>query len=577
MSHRRVLGSVVAAVLALGVAIPLTTMRASGQTSAPPTGPPLPPTSVKATDRGDHSVDVSWTLAPTGPQADYVWVFEFTGAGQPVRLLQANADEPHKRFYVETGQWLFFVSTVNSAGNSPYTAGPVVDVPVGCSSADVCLTVDEAPTPAPNELKAAGFLNSTSAWGQSLDPALTSALRPSAWRVADAGQLATVSQYTNSRTLMLSELWFAATSPSSGGYAAMPWDDWNNYRSWVSATVTSAKADGWAPEYWDLANEPDLMSNPANGYFAPSISSKATPDNLLQMMLVAYQAIKAADPTAKIVGPSMAEYQDSVQAPPDRPNVRTFLQFAAANNMVLDAITWHEDNEQSSSYDATVLPVIVTEHVERLGRQLAKYPSLGRPPAIINEYAHDSTNMLPGWNAGFMGEIDRAPLGQANRTCWATQCTTPSLDGLLTQTGSTYTGTTASYWTYRAYADMAGATNMDVKSSTAWRFSGTAVRDDASRTVRVLAGAHAGCAPSVNPSCTNSYDPGAMTASVDIPYSYGPTATVAVYKLPAGVGPISGPTLLSSATATVVGGRLVVPLSGISDGDAISIVISPAA
>ena len=565
MKLRKTCASGLAMVVALAIALQLTIVPASALTAVPSA-----PTSVTANVRSDHSVDVRWTL-PAGSTADFVWVFEFTAAGQPVQLLQANADEPYKRFYVGTGKLLFFVAAANSAGNSPYTAGPVVDVAAGCSTADACLTVDDVPNATPNALVASGFLESAPQ-----PSALVSALKPTVWRVADTREGAIVSRYASSKTLILSELWRPATSSYNSGYAAAPWKDWNNYRAWVTGVVKAAKVGGWAPQYWDLVNEADLMSNPANPYFAPADRSSATPANLLQMILVAYRAVRAADPTAKIVGPSFSEYQDSVTAPADRPNMRTFIQFAAANNMKLDAVSWHELNDQFSSYDGVAMPVVLTEHVERFRRQLAKYPALGNPSVFINEYTQPSTNLLPGWNAGYMGEIDRAPVAQANRTCWDT-CFTPSIDGLLTQTDSTYSGTTASYWTYKAYADMRGATEMDAKSSIAWRFSGTATRDDASRTVRVLAGAHWGCAPSVNPSCTNGFDPGAMTASVDVPYAYGPTAVVDVYKLPAGVGPVAGPTLLSSVTTNVVGGRVAVWLSGVNDGDAISVILTPGA
>ena len=570
MVHRRPVAPFLALIVILAVALPVTIWATNAQTIG---GAPAAPTSVTPIVRDNHTVDVSWTLPP-GSNAEYVWVFAFTATGQPVRLLQANADEPYKRFYVGTGKMLFLVSAANSAGRSLYTAGPIVDVPAGCSTADVCLTVDNAPTDEAQTRAAAGFQNSTSSWGRSLDSGLTSALQPTSWRVADPNQRVIVSQYTNSHTIMLSELWSAASSSHNGGYAAPPWNDWANYRAWVSATVTAANAGGWAPKYWDIANEPDLMSNPANPYFAPGARSSATPANLLRMMLVAYQAIKAADPAAKIVGPSFAEYQDSVNAPPDRPNIRTFLQFAAANGMQFDAVSWHEDLEQLNNYDGVVFPEIVSEHVERLRRQLAKYPALGNPALFINEYTHASTNMLAGWNVGFIGEIDQARVDQANRTCW-TSCNEPSIDGLLTPTGSTYSGTTASYWVYRAYADMEGATRMDARSSMAWRFNGTATRDDATRTVRVLAGSHWGCAPSANPSCSARFDPGAMSASLNVAYPYASTAVVRVYKLPAGVGPIAGPALLSSVIARVVGGRVVLPVVGINDGDALSVVITP--
>ena len=99
---------------------------------------------------------------------------------------------------------------------------------------------------------------------------------------------------------------------------------------------------------------------------------------------------------------------------------------------------------------------------------------------------------------------------------------------------------------------------------------------DATSTVRVLLGHHWGCAPnSGNVHCNLNFDPGAITAMVNVTWPFaGTSVDVQVQRVPAGIAAIAAPTV-ATTVATVSGGKITVPLTGIGDGDAVSIVVTP--
>jgi hypothetical protein len=541
--------------------------------------PPATPTSVTATPLPGHVLEVKWQLATTGVPADYVIIRLFSSTGAVVKSIQANADDVSKQFHLGTGSFTPSVSAANTAGFSAYKSGAVAVLPPECNTADVCVNVDPPATPSTQSLVATGFLWTTrNADGTVMvDPALTNALKPKQWRLGSASAAQDVAQYNVSETFVISDRWRGVTGIDNGGFAKTPWSDWTGFRTFVTNLVISGNAGGWAPQYWELANEPELFNCGTCKYFSPTDRATATTENVLQMMLVTYQAVKAADPLAKVVAPSLSLYVDAVNAPTNVVNMRTFFAFAAANNMRLDAVTWHENADLPDVQDATTAPVILTDHVARFRRLVATYPQVGQPMVFINEYGHKTNHLVPGWIVGHMASFETTGVSQAGRTCWGNECGEPSLNGILAPTGNTWQGTTPAYWTYRAYADMDGAARLAVNSSMIWRLDGVGARDDTTSTVRVLLGQHWGCAKaSGNPYCAAAFDGGPMTATVSVAWPYAsPTASVSVYRIAAGVTATAGPTLVSTTPAPVVAGRVVAPLTGIGDGDVVSVVVTP--
>jgi hypothetical protein len=131
-----------------------------------------------------------------------------------------------------------------------------------------------------------------------------------------------------------------ARTRTMGGDPPTPWSNWSAYSSWVTTTVQAIMASGEQVTYWEPYNEPDTQ-----GYYSSDNFATVTPALLLQQFLVTYQAIKAADPTAAIIGPSLMvweDYPDEYGSALQEPDMVTFLDFAVANNLQLAAVSWHE-------------------------------------------------------------------------------------------------------------------------------------------------------------------------------------------------------------------------------------------
>ena len=76
----------------------------------------------------------------------------------------------------------------------------------------------------------------------------------------------------------------------------------------------------------------------------------------------------AVDPSASVIGPSLAEWGDypgQWNASSHQFDMVTFLDFAVANNIKLAAISWHEiaDNLGPNPTENAVLPVNLADHV----------------------------------------------------------------------------------------------------------------------------------------------------------------------------------------------------------------------
>ncbi|HWE57829.1 MAG TPA: hypothetical protein VG435_20165 [Acidimicrobiales bacterium] len=251
----------------------------------------------------------------------------------------------------------------------------------------------------------------------------------SAWDVAAAHGAAT--------TLILSNLWVE----TQGAPPPTPWSNWPAYRSWVTSTVQKVLASRQRVNYWDVYNEPGW-----NDYYSAHDFSTETTNDLLEQFLVSYQAIKAVDPGAQIIGPSIGKWTLSplpAGADNHEPDLGTFLRFAAAHHLQLAAVAWH-DNGSS--------PATVLADAQATRSLMNSLPALGHPPMILDEFASSATQSIPGWDVGFLATATRAGFLYANRSCWNT-CEGPELDGLLGSDGSSKT---TEYYERAAYASMAG-------------------------------------------------------------------------------------------------------------------------
>jgi hypothetical protein len=267
------------------------------------------------------------------------------------------------------------------------------------------------------------------------------------------------------------------------------------------------------------------------------------------------------------------------------------LDFAAAQGIRFDAISWHENNTSVFDREVARPPRSIPSHVAAVRGLLSARPSLGTPAIFINEFSAQWAHLIPGWRAGYLAALEEAGVEQANLSCWqeaatgpASQCFAPGgpLDGLLADDGST---PRAVFWVSAAYAALTGervASSVEDQS-----FSGLAVRAPGGA-IDVLLGRHVSCMEAINALCATSFGarpqglrpPSEVALMVRVPSGRGPWQ-VTLQQIPV-TSPLSapftnGPVTRGSFAADDQGsGILKLWITGVADGDAWIAHIQPA-
>jgi hypothetical protein len=381
-------------------------------------------------------------------------------------------------------------------------------------------------------------------------------------------------------TLVLSNLW----SGENGSNPPTPWSNWSAYASWVTSTVQTIVASGEKVSYWDPMNEPGEP-----GYYSAANFATATPALLLEQFLVTYDAIKAVDPSAAVIGPSLehwsdypAEYNSGSTTSPAFDMV-TFLNFAVANHIQLAAISWHaiDNGLGPNPTENTLLPVNLVDQVAEARQLLAARPSLGSPLIFINEYGIPDWEAIPGWDVAALAAFTDAGVNSGDLACWSDDCATPTLDGLLGYDG---TSTTAEYWERMVYASMSG--NMITTTSSNDEVTAVGSYNSSSNTVTGLVGRGVGCSQTV--ACEGDFPtlrdagPTSVTVTLTVPWSSG-KASVSLSDIP-GQDPSAavGEPTPTNSTATITpapGGKgtITISIPSFADGDAYGFTVTNSA
>jgi hypothetical protein len=526
---------------------------------------PNPVTSLTASaDGSKNRATLQWQPPTTGPAPERYEIGVFEN-GKQVGAFTCNAPCTSQILNVTPGATVaFHVSTANAVGRSPVMVSNSVKVASSCPVA--CLSVDATSPGKTATRRAGGFLH---AIGPRTDPGLISALRPTQWRVSLAwnrpNEAAYAAPHAQELTEILSDDWAAATDLGFG--AALPWADWSRYSNFITSTVQSIKASGTPITYWEIQNEPG-----GPGYYR--LGAAPTSDQLLTQFKVGYHAVKAADPNAKVVAPSLITWLDSPGSSREL-DMRTFLDFAVLNDLRFDALSFHDSNyyRTPGKYARDwwgMHPDEVGQSVERLRELLAERPSLGRPAILVNEYGDPSTFRLPGWDAGRIGALEAAAVDGAQRTCWG-NCADGYLDGLLAGDGRT---TMPTYWVYAFYGAMSG--RVLPVTTTNSGVTGLATIDS-DNTIRILIGRHEGCAPQLQAAdCPHQPVLGKADLRVDVRIPFVGPATLGIARIPAVIGSLAGPVAESSSPLVATAGTVPVTLPAVGDGEALEITITPA-
>jgi len=197
-----------------------------------------------------------------------------------------------------------------------------------------------------------GFLHGKDEQGN-LDPEAVETLSPHSWRLCKAAtyNVAVLFPVRITYDLSFSYAW------SQGGYPnAKPWLDWQGYEDYISAQVQSIYfyySDN-PPEFFDVWNEPDLP------YFWSGSYAQ-----LLELYFHCSTAVWSVNPDAKLVGPSIARYDENSSG------VDNIVQFLADLDSLyelrLDAISWHENESGILGSDR---PEHIIEHTSSIRSRL---------------------------------------------------------------------------------------------------------------------------------------------------------------------------------------------------------------
>jgi hypothetical protein len=184
-----------------------------------------------------------------------------------------------------------------------------------------------------------------------------------------------------------------------------------------------------------------------------------------------YLLIRSYDPHAVIIGPSFYNYESTLY--------RQFLEFAKANNVLPDQISWHE--LQGNFFSGW------QERYDDY-RGIEKSLGLAPRPIVINEYGQDHGDLgVPGQLVQFIARFETSKVD----ACLAYWVQSGILSGLVAADETNQV--TGAWWLYDWYAGMTGDTvAVESPHPTRSGLSGIASVDRRQKQVRVLFGGAAG-------------------------------------------------------------------------------------
>jgi hypothetical protein len=234
-------------------------------------------------------------------------------------------------------------------------------------------------------------------------PALIDALHPTSWKMglqiipSPPGALTLFQMAKNagaSITDLLETDWQNCypygTRPNSvcgSGNWTTPWDELANFNSYIQDDVAYREAAGTAPAYWEVWNEPCGTGDTA------CQSNTGTINDYLSVYQTAYNAIKAADPNAKVLGPGFgAPYGGPIQngnVTGGALNFQTFLNFIGSDDLQFAGVTYHDEGEapqpaQPDGPRANYTPNVLGSDVEDTRSLISQYTTWN-PSVFVNE------------------------------------------------------------------------------------------------------------------------------------------------------------------------------------------------
>ncbi|MFJ9243755.1 cellulosome protein [Streptomyces sp. NPDC101776] len=250
-----------------------------------------------------------------------------------------------------------------------------------------------------------------------------------------------------------------------------------------------------------------------------------------------YRLIKELDPGARIAGPNTCELYDEV---------KDFLEFAKAEDVLPDVITWHELSS----------PDEIRTNVAKY-RALERELGIGPLPVNINEYAHNYHLSVPGQMIQWIAAIEESKV-DADMAYW-------NIDGNLNDSVVEANKGNGQWWLFNAYGQFTGHTVQVTAPhpNVQYTLQGVAALDPAKRQARLLLGGAGGSADVV-------------FAHVD-PEVFGTTVHTRLLEIPwtGQVGASAQPLRLADHELPVVDGKVTLRLTDLEEMSAYQVTLSP--
>lgn len=418
---------------------------------------------------------------------------------------------------------------------------------------------------------------------------LVNALRLRQWRLGQSGldepgggEFGLANTFSSMVSLDLTTDWNNWANVHDPAYALKPYGDLSTYYKYVYADVKARIAAGQVPSYFDVWNEP---------------ANSGTVNQWLLVYGIAYDAIKAADPSAQVVGPSIAQplFRSAGQSntPGYDLSLADFLNYEMYARVRFAAVSYHEDGTTvdpapnsspgpwlpaepvPGGYRDYWSPAAIGDHVRAAKALIASYPALRGTQVFVNEYGPVYANNEPGWMVGDFASLESAGAAEAMLTCPTEAGCDSLLDGLIGTDGSPQ----MPYWVMMDYSRETGARLQTSASGSNWYTLATHVAG--ANAIEALIGRADDCfggdqCPQTHPS-THSAARASLTVAVPWSASY---VDVSVQRLsnsarnPIGSNDVATAPASSTATVPVTGGVAHVVVRKVADGDALYVTVT---
>ncbi|MFF4301802.1 beta-xylosidase [Streptomyces sp. NPDC001601] len=337
----------------------------------------------------------------------------------------------------------------------------------------------------------------------------------------------TAAPYNGTYDLLVSDIWGAdSTQPAATVYPCTN-GDCGNWQTFLRRLTADVAASGVKVRY-------DIWNEPAGAFFPPGFNTT----QYYQMWDTAVRELRATDPQAVIVGPSLWDFSPG--------NVSPFLDHTKDAGTVPDIINWH--------FSGT--PVADAQTM----RSLLDSKGLGGRQLSMNEYIH-ADEQHAGHQAWYLTQLANSGIDSASHAIWDDCCVAGTLDGVLVRSNGVLRPT-GQWWVYKGYADMTGSR---AQVSTQGTLDALATVDPVRKRASVLAGGTSGV-PSADLTING------LTSSA---LSGGSGVTVTVQRIP-DQAPLEQPVTVSSQTVAAGTDRVHLSLAGTADQDAFLVTVVPA-